>query len=80
MILSHERIPGARDEYVIKYELIDTISTIALKWILVNRTEKSQINYKRCLEHICVHLQNIANNFPKYRAAIAGLDFEIDTG
>ena len=80
MILSHERIPGAGDEYVKKYELIDSISTIALKWILVNRIEKSQINYKKCLDHICEHLQNIANNFPKYREAITGLDFNFDTG
>ena len=80
MILSHERPYGAKDENIIRFELIDAISTIALKWVLVSRVEKTELIYKNCLNHIWGHLQLVANNFPKYRAAIAGLDFELDTG
>ena len=80
MILSHERLPGATEENILRYDLIDTISTIALKWILVSRVEKNPIIYTSCLKHIWAHLQLVADNFSKYRAAIAGLDFEIDTG
>ena len=80
MILSHERPYGAKDENIIRLELIDTISTIALKWVLVSRVEKSNLHYRNCLNHIWGHLQLVANSFPKYRAAIAGLDFELDTG
>ena len=80
MILSHERPPGASIENIVRYEIIDTISTIALKWILVSRVEKKPIIYTSCLKHIWAHLQLIANSYPKYRSAIAGLDFEIDTG
>ena len=36
--------------------------------------------YKNCLTHILGHLKLVANSFPKYRAAITGLDFELDTG
>ena len=80
MILSHERPPGASTENIVRYEIIDTISTIALKWILVSRTEKKPLIYASCLKHIWAHMQLIANSYPKYRSAIAGLDFEIDTG
>ena len=80
MILSHERPYGAKDENIIRFELIDSISTIALKWVLVSRVEKSNLHYQNCLNHIWGHLQLVANSFPKYRATIAGLDFELDTG
>ena len=80
MILSHERPYGAKDETIIRLELIDTVSTIALKWVLMSRVEKTELHYKNCLTHILGHLQLVANSFPKYRAAIAGLDFELDTG
>ena len=80
MVLCHERPFGAKDENIIRYELIDTISTIALQWVLNSRAHKTELNYNQCLNHICNHLQTVSNCFPKYRAAIAGLDFEIDTG
>ena len=80
MILSHERPLGASEENNIKYDLIDTISTIIMKWVLVSRVEKKPIIYTNCLKHIQAHLHLVADNFPKYRSAIAGLDFERDTG
>ena len=80
MILSHERLPGDNDGNIIRYELIDAISTIALKCILVSRINKIETIYSQCIKDIWFHLQLIANNFPRYKAAIAGLDFELDTG
>ena len=80
MILSHERPPGATTEMNIRFDLIDTISTVALKWVLVSRVEKKPIIYTKCLQHIRAHLQLVADRFPKYRPAIAGLDFNFDTG
>ena len=80
MILSHERLPSDNSEQIIKYELIDTVSTIALKWILMSRIEQKEPVYKDCLTYIWTHLQTIANCFPKYKATIRGLDFELDTG
>ena len=80
MILSHERLPGDKDGNIIRYELIDAVSTIALKWILVSRVNKKVTIYNQCLKDVWRHLQLVANNFPKYRTAIAGLDFELDTG
>ena len=46
MILSHERPPGATTEMNIRFDLIDTISTVALKWVLVSRGEKKPIRSK----------------------------------
>ena len=80
MILSHERPPGATTEMNIRFDLIDTISTVALKWVLVSRVEKKPIIYTICLKHIWAHLHLVSDNFPKYRSTIAGLDFERDTG
>ena len=80
IILSHERPYGAKPEDTIRFELIDVISTIALKWVLMSRIDKSELIYRDCANHIWGHLQLVANSYPKYRAAIAGLDFELDTG
>ena len=70
MVLSHERPFGAKEDEILRYELIDTISTIALKWILVSRINKKELIYNQCLEHILSHLRNIANYNQKYRTII----------
>ena len=80
MILSHERLPGDKDDQLIKYELIDTVAAIALKWILMSRITQNRLIYSDCLKDIINHLHHIADSYPKYRAVIAGLDFELDTG
>ena len=80
MILSHERPYGAKVEHILRFELIDSISTIALKWVLSSRADNKELHYKNCLNNIWAHLQLISDSFPKYRAIIAGLDFELDTG
>ena len=59
MILSHEKLPGDNDGNIIRYELIDAISTIALKWILVNRINKKETIYSQCIKDIWSHLQLI---------------------
>ena len=41
-LLSHERLPSDNADNVIRYELIDVVSTIALKWILVSRIKQAQ--------------------------------------
>ena len=51
-----------------------------MKWVLVSRVEKKPIIYTSCLKHIRAHLHLVADNFPKYRPAIAGLDYDFDTG
>ena len=80
MVLSHERPTGAKEEEILKFELIDMISTIALKWILVSRIKQIELNYAKCLIAIKNLLRNTVKSQPKYGTMIRGLSLNFDTG
>ena len=80
MVLSHERPTGAKEEEILKFELIDMISTIALKWILASRIKQIELNYAKCLIAIKNQLRNTVKSQPKYGTMIRGLSLNFDTG
>ena len=80
MVLSHERARGAGINDILRYELIDMVSTMALQWILMSRIKQSELIYDKCLTAIINHLHNIYKVQPKYRTIIRGLNLSFDTG